>query len=103
MSAVSVEHITLDDKGIARIADKRTKVIQIVMDKLAHGWCPEEIQRQHPHLSLAEIHAAFVYYYDHKDALDAQIQESLRVADELAAKAGESLAVKKLKAMGKLP
>ena len=35
MSTVSVEHIVLDEKGIARIAAKRTKVIQIVMDKLA--------------------------------------------------------------------
>ena len=33
----------------------------------------------------------------------SQIQEVWRFADEMAAKAGESLAVKKLKAMGKLP
>ena len=42
-------------------------------EDIAHGWSPEEIHFQHAHLSLAQIHAALGYYYDHKDELDAQV------------------------------
>jgi uncharacterized protein (DUF433 family) len=58
MTVASIEHIELDNSGTARIVGQRTKVVQIVMDKMANGWSPEEIQGQYPHLSLAQIHAA---------------------------------------------
>lgn len=82
MSTVSVEHIHLDERGVARIIGSRTKVIQIVMDRMAHGWTAEEIQRQHPHLSLAAIYDAFAFYYDHQDELDEQIRQSLLRVEE---------------------
>jgi uncharacterized protein (DUF433 family) len=103
MPVVAIEHIEVDDKGVARIAGKRTKVIQIVMDKMAYHWTPEEIQAQHPHLTLAQIHAAFAYYYDHKAELDAQIEEDSRLAEEMRAQAGPSPIAAKLRALGKLP
>jgi uncharacterized protein (DUF433 family) len=103
MAIVSIDHIEVDDKGVARIRGSRIKVIHLVMEKMANGWDADELHVQHPHLSLAQIHAAFAYYHDHKAELDAQIQESARFAEEMAAKAGESPVVKKLRAMGKLP
>lgn len=103
MIPVSIEHIDVDEKGAARIAGKRTKVIQLVMDKMANGWGPEELHAQYPHLSLAEIHAAFAYYYDHQAELDAQIQQDLKEADALRAQAGESPVTARLRASGKLP
>lgn len=33
---------------------------------------------QHPHLSLAQIHAGLAYYYDHKEVFDMEIQKSLQ-------------------------
>src|ERR1700676_5156399 len=95
MSQASIEHIQIDENGVPRIAGRRTKVIQIVMDKLAYGWSAEEIQSQHPHLALSEVHAALAYYYDHKAELDAAIDESLRYIDEMRAKAGPSPVVEK--------
>jgi uncharacterized protein (DUF433 family) len=103
MAVALIDHVELDEKGVARVRGSRIKVIHLVMAKMANGWGPEETQAQFPHLSLAEIYAAFAYYYDHKAELDEQIQESLRFADEMAAKTGESAAAKKLRAMGKLP
>ena len=50
---------------------------------IAHGWSPEEIHFQHPHLSLAQIHAALGYYYDHKAEMDAQIQRSAQDVEKL--------------------
>jgi uncharacterized protein (DUF433 family) len=103
MSQASTEHIVIDEKGVPRIAGRRTKVIQIVMDKMAYGWTPEEIQSQHPDLTLAEVYAAFAYYHDHKSELDAAIEESIRFADEMRAQSDQSWLVEKLRAKGKLP
>ena len=103
MSSPLIEHIQLDDCGTARIAGSRTKVIQIVMDKLAHDWTPQEIHAQHAHLSLADIHAAFAYYYDHQPELDAQIERDLKTANEAAAAAADSPVLEKLRKLGKFP
>jgi uncharacterized protein (DUF433 family) len=103
MAMIATGHIDVDENGVARVAGKRTKVVQIVLDKRANGWGPEEIHAQYPYLSLAEIHAAFAYYYDHQAELDAQIEEDFREAEAMRAQAGVSPLVKKLRAMGKLP
>jgi len=103
MPAAVHTHIRLDDRGVAWIDQTRTKVIEVALDQIAHGWSAEEIHFQHPHLSLGQIHAALGYYHDHKAEFDAEIQRSLERVGELRAKAGESPIRKKLRAMGKLP
>src|SRR5262245_4512484 len=95
-------HIRLDDRGVAWIDETNTKVVEVAMDMIAHGWSPEEIHFQHPHLSLAQIHAALSYYHDHKPEMDAHIQRSVRDFEQLRAQAGESPIRKRLRAMGKL-
>lgn len=70
--------------------DSNTKVVEIALDMIAHGWSPEEIHFQHPHLSLAQIHAALGYYYDHQAEMDAHIRQTLTQAEKLRAEAGES-------------
>ncbi len=72
MSTVTTSHIELDAEGRTWIARASTKVIEIVLDKLAWGWNPEEICLQHPHLSLAQVHATLSCYYNHRDKLDAE-------------------------------
>jgi uncharacterized protein (DUF433 family) len=102
MAVASIKHIDVDDNGIARIVGKRTKVIQIVMDKMANDWNPEEIRAEYSHLSLAEIHAAFAYYYDHQAELDLQIERDVKEADARSAAQGESDVVEKLRDAGQL-
>ncbi len=85
MTAAFTTQIDLDDQGVAWIAGTKVKVIEIVLDKIAYGWSPEEIHFQHPHLSLAQIHAALTYYYDNQSHLDAQIEQRLKEAGKLAA------------------
>lgn len=70
------------------------------MDKLAHGSSPEEIHFQYPHLSLAQIHAAFAYYYDHQAELDAEIQRRWEEVNALAAQEIESPLRKRLRMLG---
>ena len=96
-------HIRLDDRGVAWIDDTRTKVVEIVLDMIAHGWSPEEIHFQHRHLSLAQIHAGLGYYYDHKDEFDDRIQSTLREYRKRRAEAGETPLRKRLRELGKLP
>jgi uncharacterized protein (DUF433 family) len=96
-------HVRLDERGVAWIDETKTKVIEVALDQIAHGWSAEEIHFQHPHLSLGQIHAALGYYHDHKAEFDAEMQRSLQRVEELRAKVGESPIRKKLRAMGKLP
>ncbi|MDX1946386.1 MAG: hypothetical protein SFU86_13375 [Pirellulaceae bacterium] len=37
----------------------------------------------YPHLSLAQIHAALAYYYDHQQEIDQQIAAGCRLEEEL--------------------
>jgi uncharacterized protein (DUF433 family) len=102
MPTLTTAHIRLDERGIAWIDQTNTKVVEVALDMIAHGWSPEEIHFQHSHLSLAQIHAALGYYYDHKGELDAHIERNLREADRLRAQSVESPIRKRLREMGKL-
>ena len=42
MKAVA-SHIEIDDQGVAWITGANTKVIEVVLDKIAYGWSPEEM------------------------------------------------------------
>ena len=79
------------------------KVVEVVIDKHAYDWSPEEIHEQHPDLSLAQIHAAFAYYYDHQQAIDAYIEQQLKWVEAMAAQAKDSPVRQRLRALGKLP
>ncbi|MEY2428864.1 MAG: hypothetical protein QOJ40_1749 [Verrucomicrobiota bacterium] len=95
-----VSHIRLDEGGVAWIDDTRSKVIEVAMDHLAHGWSAEEIHRQHPHLSLAQTHAALAFYYDRQAEFDTAIVESLARADKAAAENADSPGRRRLRALG---
>jgi uncharacterized protein (DUF433 family) len=82
--------IELDDRGVAWITGANTKVIEVVLDKIAYGWSPEEMHLQHPHLSLAQIHAALSYYYEHQEELDADIERRHKEVEKMAAESADS-------------
>jgi uncharacterized protein (DUF433 family) len=85
VSTVTNTQIELDDQGVAWISGTRVKVIEVALDKLAHGSSPEEIHFQYSHLSLSQIHAALAYYYDHQTELDEEIQKRWQEVNQLAA------------------
>ncbi len=82
--------IALDERGVAWIVGANTKVKEIVLDRVAHGWSPEEIHFQHRHLSLAQIHAALAYYYEHQGQFDEEIERDLIRVGSLASTAPPS-------------
>jgi uncharacterized protein (DUF433 family) len=97
MSTVITNHISIDPEGTAWIDQTQTKVVEVVVDKLAHGSSPEEMHFQYPHLSLAQIHAALAYYYDNQSELDAEIEHQWREVNEWAAQAADSPLQKRLR------
>src|SRR5712692_6214910 len=103
MATVVSPHIEVDSRGVPYLAGTQTKVVEIVLDRLAHHWDADEIQRQHPHLTLAQIYAALAYYYDHQAELDRDIEERAQRVQQLQAKQGPSPIRLKLKSMGLLP
>ena len=95
-------HILLDDSGVAWVDDTNTKVVEIVQDSLVHGWSPEEIHYHHTHLSLAQIHGALAYYFDHQPQLDAELARRKAYAADLERQLGDSPAVRRLRSAGRL-
>jgi len=99
VTAVFTTQIELDDRGVAWIASTRVKVIEVVLDKIAHGWSPEEIHFQHPNLSLAQVYGALTYYYENQEKLDQQMAEDLKESDELSAQLSDPKFRRKLAAL----
>jgi uncharacterized protein DUF433 len=100
MSTIATAPIEIDENGIAWVIDANTKVIEVALDHLSHGWSPEEIYFQHyGQLTLAQIHAALSYYYEHQAKFDAEIKRQLEEVDELKAKASDSPGRRRLQRM----
>jgi uncharacterized protein (DUF433 family) len=77
------EHVCLSEDGTPTIAFSNTKVVELVGELYAYGWGPAEMQFQHPHLSLGQIHSALDYYYDHREELDADLYRRFEAGEEL--------------------
>ncbi len=107
MSTVEYAHVATGPDNVPMLAGTRIKVVEIVLDHLAHGSDVREIQREFPHLSLGEIHSALAYYYDHQQEMDADIAKRMQRAGEFREKlqraSGPSPLRLKLKAEGLLP
>ena len=86
MSLASIEtryqHIVLDERRVPIIAGTNMKVIELVLEKTAYGWSPEELHFQHPYLTLGQIYSALSYYWDHQEELDRDIERRLRAMEE---------------------
>lgn len=74
-------HLSVDEGGQARIGQTRYKVMHLAVEHYQYGWSSEELLRQHPDLRPEEVYAALTYFYDHHDAMVAEIK-STRTAIE---------------------
>ena len=102
VTQTSYEHITLDDKGVPWIKEANTKVVELVAKVKAHGWSPEELAYQLPHLTLGQIHSALAYYWDHEQEIEADLKLREELFDEARRGAGEHPLVAKLRAQGQI-
>ena len=96
------EHVILNKDNVPTIAGTNMKVIELVLEKMAYGWSPEELHFQHPYLTLGQVHSALAYYWDHQEELDQDMERRLEFMDRLQRAMGESSLVARLKAKGLL-
>lgn len=94
------EHVLLDEAGVPIISGTNMKVIELVLEKIAYGWSPEELHFQHPYLSLGQIHSALAYYWDHQEELDQEIERRLEFVDRIQETTEPSPLLARLKAKG---
>jgi len=94
-------HIARDERGVVWIDGKNVKVVEVVLDHLAYGWSAEAIHEQQPQLSLAEIHSALAYYYDHTAEFDDQIARQEKELASLRAATGESSLQQRLRRLAR--
>lgn len=84
---VSKEHITKTPGvcgGRACIAGHRIRVSDIAGMYERRGMSADEIVDQLPGITLADVHAAMAYYYDHRDEVEADLRAELDTAARLA-------------------
>ena len=83
MAEVITERITKTPGvcgGKACIAGHRVRVIDIAVWYENMGMSADEIVTQIPSITLSDVHAALVYYYDHIE----EIREDIKRDDEIA-------------------
>jgi len=94
------EHVGLNEDQVPIIAGTTMKVTELVVEKIAYGWSPEEIHFQHPYLTLGQIYSALAYYSDHQEALDRGIERELESVDQVRRETPGSPLVARLRAKG---
>lgn len=85
-SVVKQTYIVQDKEicgGQPRIAETRIKVQHIALEYERLGWSADQICDAHPGLTLAQVHAAISYYYDHREKIDESIRKDEEFADRL--------------------
>lgn len=80
--------------GKPHIAGHRISVQAVAIWHERMGYSPEEIASDYQ-LSLAEVHAALAYYFDHREEIEQSIRAGLALAEEIRA-ANPSRLLKKL-------
>jgi uncharacterized protein (DUF433 family) len=79
---INYQYISFDKLNNAIVSGTNIKVKDIIVQKLAYGWSPEEIHFQHPTLSLSQIYSLLAYYYDHEEEFTENIQHDLDLFDK---------------------
>lgn len=94
------EHVLLNEQGEPVIGGTTMKIKELVAERLAWGWSPEELLLNHPYLTLGQIFSALAYYADHQTEIDKAIEADLQYVTELRRNAKPSPLVARLKAQG---
>jgi uncharacterized protein (DUF433 family) len=61
--------------GLPRIEGTRITVNQVVREVVRLRRTTEELLMAHPHLTLAQIHAALAFYFDNREEVEASLRE----------------------------
>lgn len=79
-------HIATDPRvcgGKPCIAGTRIRVWDIHVWHDLQGMAPEEIVAEFPQTTIADIHAALMYYHDNRELLEQQDRQTRALVDQL--------------------
>jgi len=79
--------------GRPHIHSTRVKVSTVVARHVYQGDSADDIIEALPQLTLAQVHAALVYYYDNHDAVEAELRAEDEFVQRMAARYATHLAV----------
>jgi len=68
--------------GKACIAGHRVRVLDIVVWHEHQGMTPDEIVSHIPTITLADVHAALAYYFDHIEEIQQEMRAERAFAEE---------------------
>jgi len=94
------EHIVLNENNVPMIAGTTMKVVELILDRIAYGWSPEELHFQHPYLTMGQIYSALAYYADHQEELDADIERRFQFVEHMRQMSEPSPLIVRLKSKG---
>lgn len=97
MTAELLTHIHRDAAGSVWIDDTGVKVIQVAQEHIGHGWSADMIHENHPALSLAQIHAALAWFFDHQEEMEKEMTAREGSARRLIASIGDSPAQRRFR------
>jgi uncharacterized protein (DUF433 family) len=100
MANVIREHIEIVEGASgpkARIAGHRVRVLDIAVLHEKFGLSADEIVEQLPTITLADVYAALTYYWDHRNEIEAAIDEEDAFAEQLRRAEGPGPLAEKLR------
>lgn len=86
MDSILAKHIDMTPGvcgGKPRIAGTRIRVQDIYVWHELQGMSVDEIVDSYPHLTLADVHAALAYYYDHRQVIHRDIEADRAVIESI--------------------
>jgi uncharacterized protein (DUF433 family) len=84
----SINLISTDPRvrnGRPCIAGTTLEISVVAIAKIVHSQSPDQIAADYE-LTLPQVYAALAYYYEHKNEIDATIQELQKLAQEMKEK-----------------
>ena len=98
-TAKIIEPVEIDGVGVAWIAGTRVKVIEIVLDKLAHAGTLKDLKFRFPGLKQNQIQAALDYFSEHQDQFEVEIQRRWEQISRLGIRDADSPFQRRLREM----
>jgi uncharacterized protein (DUF433 family) len=84
MENATKQHITKTPGvcgGRACITGHRIRVMDIVVWHEMRGYCADEIVDMFPGITVADVHAALAYYFDHREEIEADFRRDQEMDD----------------------
>jgi len=104
MERTLIQHIEIRKNRAGQdrafIVGTRVRVQDIYVDAEVLGKSPEAIVAAMPHLTLAQVHAALAYYFDHREAILDELRQDEQFVAMLKERTGPGPLEMKLRDAG---